>query len=379
MGVVLLLLTWAVIASLLAMIFLVLYLEGRRDPFAVTLRRWRVAWSKRSSVQQHAQLANQAHTAKRRAEEQAIGADALRKQAEAKAAERVDVMGAYIISEQVADQLQRVTASNYHAREKRILQSVTKAAQNGYTMPEKDRKFVVRRLNEEHRLAINAEAERQRQAEVKAQIREEERREREIRKAIKKADQEAKFKREALEKAIKMLGGQHSEEIDQLRHELAEAQAAAERTKSLAEQTKVGHIYVISNIGSFGEHVFKVGMTRRLEPMDRVRELGDASVPFSFDVHAIFASDDAPATEAALHRELDEYRVNRVNLRKEFFCVPLDKIVEAVKLHHGNVNYTADAEALEYLESKAMQEELADTEDLMLTAALQGGAGEVHP
>ena len=84
---------------------------------------------------------------------------------------------------------------------------------------------------------------------------------------------------------------------------------------------KAGNVYIISNLGSFGENIFKVGMTRRLEPMDRVKELSDASVPFMFDVHSFIFSDDAVALEQKLHSILEKNRVNKINLRKEFFNV----------------------------------------------------------
>lgn len=109
---------------------------------------------------------------------------------------------------------------------------------------------------------------------------------------------------------------------------------------------------LISNVGSFGEGVFKIGMTRRRVPQDRVDELGDASVPFPFDVHAMISCADAPALEAALHRRFGARRVNRVNPRKEFFRVGLDEIIAAVRAEHGEVEYRADAEALEYLSSR---------------------------
>ncbi|MES1524119.1 GIY-YIG nuclease family protein, partial [Vibrio cholerae] len=89
---------------------------------------------------------------------------------------------------------------------------------------------------------------------------------------------------------------------------------------------KAGHVYVISNIGSFGDNVYKIGMTRRLEPMERVKELGDASVPFSFDVHAMIYSENAPALENELHKKFDFQRLNLINTRKEFFAVTLDEI-----------------------------------------------------
>ncbi|MBQ6804722.1 MAG: GIY-YIG nuclease family protein [Clostridia bacterium] len=93
---------------------------------------------------------------------------------------------------------------------------------------------------------------------------------------------------------------------------------------------KAGTVYIISNKGSFGDSVFKIGMTRRLEPQDRVTELGDASVPFPFDVHSFIFSEDAVSLENTLHKELNDRRVNKVNLRKEFFSVTIDELESLV-------------------------------------------------
>ena len=122
-------------------------------------------------------------------------------------------------------------------------------------------------------------------------------------------------------------------------------QARAERAVSQAQLTKAGHVYVISNIGSFGENVYKIGMTRRLEPLDRVLELSGASVPFPFDVHMMISCNDAPGMENTLHRHFHKLRINRTNPRKEFFRTTLDEIVGVVRAHHGEVSYIADAEA----------------------------------
>ena len=140
--------------------------------------------------------------------------------------------------------------------------------------------------------------------------------------------------------ALKKVGADHSAEVEALREKLRDAEARGQRTKAQAELTKAGHVYVISNIGSFGERVFKVGLTRRNDPEDRVRELGDASVPFTFDIHMMIGSDDAPKLEYTLHQALHRYRVNRVNFRKEFFRVDLDTIRQLVEDHHGIVEYT---------------------------------------
>lgn len=114
---------------------------------------------------------------------------------------------------------------------------------------------------------------------------------------------------------------------------------------------------MISNIGSFGENVYKVGMTRRLEPMDRVVELGDASVPFPFDVHMMISCDDAPTLENQLHRALNDARVNKINLRKEFFRVDLETIHRLVEENHGEVEYVAEPEALQYRETLEMTDD----------------------
>ena len=130
-----------------------------------------------------------------------------------------------------------------------------------------------------------------------------------------------------------------------------------ERAISQAQLTRTGHVYVISNIGSFGEDVYKVGMTRRLVPQDRIDELGDASVPFEFDVHAIIRTQDAPKLESELHRTFANRRVNRINERKEFFRVSLEEIAEAVRKHHGDFELTRIAEAAEYRKSLALTDE----------------------
>src|SRR5262249_41580387 len=116
-------------------------------------------------------------------------------------------------------------------------------------------------------------------------------------------------------------------------------------------------VYVISNIGSFGEGVFKVGMTRRLAPKERIDELGSASVPFPFDVHMMISCDNAPTLENALHKALFKHRINKTNPRKEFFKTDLDSIYKVVQQNHGEVQYIADAEALQYRQSLGMTDD----------------------
>ena len=120
---------------------------------------------------------------------------------------------------------------------------------------------------------------------------------------------------------------------------------------------KAGYVYVVSNIGAFGKDVYKIGMTRRLNPQDRIDELSGASVPFKFDVHAMIFSDDAPALEAAIHNALDDKKINLVNNRKEFFRVSLTEIEEII---NNNFDRTVDfieiPDAQQYRESLKIRE-----------------------
>jgi hypothetical protein len=125
----------------------------------------------------------------------------------------------------------------------------------------------------------------------------------------------------------------------------------------MAQLTRSGNVYVISNVGSFGEEVFKIGMTRRLDPMARVHELGDASVPFAFDVHAMIYSEDAPGLENAFHRQFAEKRVNLVNMRKEYFRIGLEEIEAFASSQGVKVEFTKLAEAREYRETLAVREQ----------------------
>jgi hypothetical protein len=118
------------------------------------------------------------------------------------------------------------------------------------------------------------------------------------------------------------------------------------------KNAKAGYVYVISNIGSFGDHVFKIGMTRRLEPMERIDELGDASVPFSFDVHALIFAEDAPSLESRIHAHFEVSKVNKINNRKEFFRATIDEIEKAVReSFDSSVDFIKTFPAEQYRES----------------------------
>lgn len=212
-----------------------------------------------------------------------------------------------------------------------------------------------------HEYQEKVQEEKEEQRRIREQMREEEIARREIEKAQLDAEREearyADALRKAQEEAERAVGAKQQKlltQIEELQRKLEEAHTNKERAIAHAQLTRSGHVYVISNIGSFGEDVFKIGMTRRLDPYDRVLELGDASVPFRFDVHAIIYSEDAPTLENKLHRIFNERRVNRVNERKEFFRVSLDEIAKAVLENHGEIEFVHVPEAPEYRKTVSM-------------------------
>lgn len=142
------------------------------------------------------------------------------------------------------------------------------------------------------------------------------------------------------------------DKIKELEDKLKLLEIDKENVLNREQNTRAGFVYIISNIGSFGENIYKIGMTRRLEPMDRINELGDASVPFKFDVHAMIFSDDAPALEHILHKTFEENRVNKLNPKKEFYNIDLNAIKEIVNRNYNStVNFIDYPEANEYRES----------------------------
>ncbi|MGL4421910.1 MAG: GIY-YIG nuclease family protein, partial [Gemmataceae bacterium] len=222
-------------------------------------------------------------------------------------------------------------------------------------------------LQAAYKKAVRVFEERERQLELKEQLRDVERQEREREAAdeeVARAAKEQEAIETALAEALARQSDSHTAELDaqaaeieKLQLQLKEAEANSARAVALAQLTRVGHVYVISNIGSFGEGIYKIGMTRRSDPQDRVDELGDASVPFPFDVHMMINTEDAPRLEKLLHQQFHNRRVNRMNPRKEFFRVTFEEILETVRENHGEVEYVADSEALQFIQSQRMSEE----------------------
>lgn len=205
------------------------------------------------------------------------------------------------------------------------------------------------------------QAEKEEQRRIREQMREEEKVRREIEKAMQDAIREEQVYNKALEEARQEMESAHGERLEKLKiqtalleEKLKKAEEKGQRAQSMAEKTKSGHVYVISNIGSFGENIYKIGLTRRLEPEIRVKELGDASVPFAFDIHAMIHSKNAPELENAFHKHFRDKQLNLVNSRKEFFAVSLAEIEEHAVANGLTVEFTKIAEAKEYRETMAI-------------------------
>lgn len=216
----------------------------------------------------------------------------------------------------------------------------------------------------EYEYYVKKEAARQEQLELRAQMREEA----EERKRLKEQQEQMEKEEEKYHSEIDNIHQQLTatdddeqkqkllDKIKELKSQLSDLSSKKEEITSL-QNGKAGYVYVISNLGSFGNDVFKVGMTRRLDPQERIDELGNASVPFKFDVHSFIFSQDAVQLESDLHAALESKRVNKVNPRKEFFKVSLDDLEKLVEKYDPAAEFNRTMQAEQYYQSLSMTEE----------------------
>lgn len=230
---------------------------------------------------------------------------------------------------------------------------------NCISITEKYLNSKIEELQLAYEYALKKEKEKEEERRQREILREEAKLQKEIEEARKDIEKEQKHYNNALEKIEKQLAECKEEEKQSLldkkseiEQHLTELGSAMENIDYREANKRAGYVYIISNIGSFGENIYKIGMTRRLDPMERVNELGDASVPFSFDVHALIFSEDAPSLETALHHAFDNKRVNMTNNRREFFNVSLEEIEKVVKENYDKtVEFVTTPEAEQYRES----------------------------
>ncbi len=264
--------------------------------------------------------------------------------------------------------ISRVTYANIELSEKRINTSFEAVSKLGRIMSVAITSQYLKAKIEELYLAFEykqkKQEEKEEQKELRAQLREEAKLQKEIEEARKKIQKEQKHYQNALDSINKQLLTATDEQKAELEQKKAEIEAQlGEIDKNIKDidyresNAKAGYVYIISNIGAFGENIYKIGMTRRLDPQERVDELSDASVPFNFDIHAMIFSDNAPALEAALHKAFEDKKLNMVNHRREFFNVTLDEIKTVVMENFDkSVEFIDVPEAEQYRTSLKMKE-----------------------
>lgn len=236
---------------------------------------------------------------------------------------------------------------------------------DGIRLTQKMLELKLEELNLTYTFQLKQQQEKEQQKAIKEQMIEEEKVRREIERQKQKIDKDCTQFSNEVKKLMAYMQKTSSDvekqlyidKIKELEDKLRDLETDKKNVLERETNAKAGFVYVISNIGSFGEDIYKIGMTRRLEPMDRIKELSSASVPFEFDVHAIIFSDNAPELENLLHKHFEKQSVNRVNLRKEFFHVSLDEIEKVV---HDNFNdiatFTKVPVATEYRQTLSILE-----------------------
>ncbi|WP_196590503.1 DUF4041 domain-containing protein [Pectinatus frisingensis] len=263
----------------------------------------------------------------------------------------------------------KVKYNNFESCEKRITNAYTAISKLGQVMQINiSSEYYNLKIKELH-LAFEyqqmKQKEKEHQREVRARMREEARLQKEIEAERLKIEKEKIHYSNALEAAKQQyqesLDSQErnalTQKINDLENQMEEIKKNLSDIDYREANQRAGYVYVISNIGSFGNNIYKIGMTRRLDPMERIYELSDASVPFNFDVHAMIFSDDAPKLETALHNAFDNKKLNLINTRREFFNVSLDQIEHVVKENFdGTVEFKKLPDAEQYRESMKMKQ-----------------------
>ena len=264
------------------------------------------------------------------------------------------------------DVISKVKYNNFDMSLKKIHQSANSIEKLGKSMSLKITQKYIDWKEEELTLAFEYQQKKQEEKEAqkaaRAEMREAAKLQKEIEAQRKKIEKEQTHYQTAYEKLLKQLESSPDDadliqKKSELETQLQDIDKAMKDIDYREANQRAGYVYIISNIGAFGENVYKIGMTRRLDPQDRVDELGDASVPFNFDVHAMIFSEDAPALEAKLHKAFEDRKLNLVNQRREFFKVSLDEIKDVVKNNFDKtVEFVEVPDADQYRISLKMKE-----------------------
>lgn len=266
--------------------------------------------------------------------------------------------------------IDRVKFSNIESMRKRIYtmyEQINKLnTVNQIQITPKYRDLKIDELNLSYEYQLKKQQEREELKEQRAALREQAKLEREIREAREKLDKDRKHFTRALEEAKRKIETAtdvekelYQEKINELNFQLEKLNSDEKAIDYREKNAKAGYVYIISNIGAFGEGVYKIGMTRRLEPEERIDELSGAAVPFDFDIHAMIFSDNAPELEAKLHRHFEKDRINKINGRKEFYRTNIDEIEKVVKANYDKtIDILRVPEAEQYRESLMVEKKL---------------------
>lgn len=261
------------------------------------------------------------------------------------------------------DAIEHVRFNNIEACEKKINNSANAISKLGQKMSiyiaDNYRNLKIAELRLMHEYQLKKQQEKEEAQEIRRQQKEEAKVLKEIEEARQKLEKEKSHYENALAKLNRQIENATEEELQDLNAKKEEIKSQIMSINNDIENVdyreanqKAGYVYIISNIGAFGENVYKIGMTRRLDPTERISELGDASVPFNFDVHAMIFTDDAPKLEAALHNAFADRKLNFINQRREFFNVSLDEIKAVIRENYDKtVEFTDIAPAEQYRES----------------------------
>lgn len=262
------------------------------------------------------------------------------------------------------DTIDNVKISNFEKSRERIIKSAEQISKLGAIMQIRVTQPYVNLKLSELALALDFEQKKQEEKERIKELREQQREEAKVQKEIEESRKKLKKEHEHYQNAYAKLLEQlarcgESEELIEKKQELEKQLNDTEKAISDVDyreaNKRAGYVYIISNIGAFGENIYKIGMTRRLDPLERISELSDASVPFNFDVHALIFTDDAPGLETALHTAFEDKKVNKINRRREFFKVSLDEIKTEVRKNFDKTVEWADIpEAEQYRQSQKL-------------------------
>lgn len=263
------------------------------------------------------------------------------------------------------DIVDNIKISNFDKSKERIYKSCEQISKLGAIMSISITSSYVNLKIEELCLALDFQQKKQEEKELIKEERERQREEAKTQKEIEEARKKLQKEQSHYKNALLAVDEQllkNPDDVNLLAKKKELELNIADTDKAIADvdyreaNKRAGYVYIISNIGAFGENVYKIGMTRRLDPMDRVNELGDASVPFNFDVHALIFTDDAPGLESALHNAFEDKKVNKINQRREFFHVTLDEIKKVVRDNFDKTVEWADVpEAEQYRQSLLMK------------------------